>query len=812
MKPQTLANGKTMQQSTSSPNNKADGSASKLTNLLTSKWLHLSVLIAVVFALFGRTLSSYFLADDFGEVHYVSQIFNGRLDLLWSNFTGNFMQIPSMSVYRPWLLISLVIDYFFWQANATGYYLTNLVHFGGVVSLFYLVTRFLTREWSKTSSSLCAFSTALIFAASPLHCESISWVVGRVDIISCFYYLLSFYLLMQAQVSKNKLPLTIIGIASFWLGLCTKEMAIGLPVLATAAGFLWPKELTASKLETSSNRSEASSSPRQESSSMANTPRLSERIACAVSMSLPLWLSTVIYFVIRYFALGTLGGGYTGGLGAGQISGILSRWTDIDTLKRLAFPFAIDLYPHPDALVTLLSLAYLFVGFTALARLVCRDICLKWFIFIGVWAATAMAPIYQLWGLGYNLEGARFYFFLSLPLSLLAPIVLFSPASKYSLLGPSSKIRLRFALLGAATLSLIFAIDARAAYATNLLWVHAGKQVKSFLRQAQELANDSNSKYIILGIPKDKSGAHMILNGDTFRLALSPPFTNKNYSKSFITFDPVLFGPDQFINSARFQTSLLNPSTKGVLLWNGQESKFTPITLNTAALNTTKVNTGALNLMAQPITCLPHDSSLRFANFNLNPLAYDYLELELNKPSQVSVSWGESSNNQAIQTKPATRMLISLSGYWRWYTAGQIKHLDLQFPGSSDVLVKQAKLIRANSIKPVCTVANSSEPSSAGIYDLHSGGLELQLDNGTISGATATSIEISRPNYFFEADPSAPQEKSVAEHLSFKGNKALLPANLFPEVALYQVRSIAIDASGKPIGEYSDSITVSRSR
>jgi hypothetical protein len=78
----------------------------KLVGLLGNWKLHLVVLTAIIWAVFGRTLSGYFLADDFGEILYVSRIAAGQWNLLWSNFTGNYMQIPGMAVWRPWLIVS----------------------------------------------------------------------------------------------------------------------------------------------------------------------------------------------------------------------------------------------------------------------------------------------------------------------------------------------------------------------------------------------------------------------------------------------------------------------------------------------------------------------------------------------------------------------------------------------------------------------------------------------------------------------------------------------------------------------------------
>ena len=149
---------------------------------LVSPVVHIVVLVALVWSCFGRTLGGYFLADDFAEVHYVSTIFNGGLELVWANFTGPYMQNPALQVWRPWMLMTQVFDYLLWGPNAFGFYLSNLLYFTLDVVLLYLVVRLLTNTWSLLRSSGAALFAAALFAANPLHCESISWMVGRVDV------------------------------------------------------------------------------------------------------------------------------------------------------------------------------------------------------------------------------------------------------------------------------------------------------------------------------------------------------------------------------------------------------------------------------------------------------------------------------------------------------------------------------------------------------------------------------------------------------------------------------------------------------
>ena len=134
-----------------------------LSRILTNSYLHVFLLILLVALCFGRTLTSYFIADDFGEVNYVSRIFNGDLQLYLSNFTGNYMQIPGMNVWRPWLLTSLLIDFVLYRADSVGFFFTNVALFAADVVLVYLISRHLTRRWSSARSAVASLFGAALF-------------------------------------------------------------------------------------------------------------------------------------------------------------------------------------------------------------------------------------------------------------------------------------------------------------------------------------------------------------------------------------------------------------------------------------------------------------------------------------------------------------------------------------------------------------------------------------------------------------------------------------------------------------------------
>jgi hypothetical protein len=795
-------------------------------SLLTNSWLHVAILIALVASCAARTLGSYFLADDIGEIAYVARIFHGHRDLFWLNFTGNYMQIGSMSVYRPFLLISLVVDYLLWGANAFGYYLTNLLYYTGDVLLFYLLVKQLTNSWGKANQNACAFFAAALFAVSPLHLESISWVVGRVDIISCFYYLLSFLLAIKGAEKQNKI-LTASAIGMFFLALFTKEMAIGLPVMLSATAFFLPKVINTKVLEPCT---------------------LKQRASLALNFSFPFWLATAFYFVLRFITLGTITGGYVGSIGASQFANIYSRWLDPDTLSRLVLPFNYFVFHGPNIYANILLACYAVMVIIFCHRLFKDEVDYNFAALILVFLVTCAAPIYQLWGLGYNLEGSRFYFFLTLPLSLVLPLVLFQPSAR------SQTSNFWPLALGVVALMTVVAVFEKTAYANNTVWLKAGKVVRALHDQSETLAANttSNKDLLILGLPKEIGGAHMIENGDTYLLLLQPPFSKTNVSDRFLTFDPIVFGPSQFINSGRFKETIANKNVLGPFLFGEKQMDFQKITLAEAnnsigtaydllspSSNIQPYQLGHVLLtgraQAQPaspssgkpllqLQQVQAGDGLRLSGLNINPCDYDYLEGELvtdnaDKEKEIAASWNleddRNHDNQAsspiISQSQAGiyHFSIHLAHNWHWFAGGNIHSLFLQFFPCKRLIVANLQLVQTKEVAPHLAIEGGKQVNT-GVYVF--AGTHPSLSVKPLKGSSALEIQISKPNCFFE-NLSGKEEMLIGKTMITPvGNSAAVVATLkasdITQPGFYQIRTRCLNKNGAALGEFSEIETI----
>lgn len=159
-------------------------------------------LVAVVFAIFFRTLESGFLRWD----DDINVFENSRVQgLTAENLRWMFTDFEQAIRYKPlsWLAWALVHEVF--GLNPFGFHLANVVlHCANTVLLFFLLRRLLkcgmrNAECEMESPAwleVCAALGTLLWAVHPLRVEPVAWVTGLPYHLALFFALLAtlFYL------------------------------------------------------------------------------------------------------------------------------------------------------------------------------------------------------------------------------------------------------------------------------------------------------------------------------------------------------------------------------------------------------------------------------------------------------------------------------------------------------------------------------------------------------------------------------------------------------------------------------------------
>jgi hypothetical protein len=172
------------------------------------------------------TVCDYFVADDFGVVHILSQ------KPAWYFphwFVGSWMEtvfgVPPHEI-RPFPAVSYQLTAFAGAVAPIGYHLLNiLIHV--VNGILVLV---IAREIAGLSLP-AATTAAVLFVILPVHVESVAWITGRVDSLPALFYLASFlgYARWRASGSHDSAQY-LMSVGLFFAALFSKESTITMVV------------------------------------------------------------------------------------------------------------------------------------------------------------------------------------------------------------------------------------------------------------------------------------------------------------------------------------------------------------------------------------------------------------------------------------------------------------------------------------------------------------------------------------------------------------------------------------------------------
>jgi len=184
-------------------------------------------IFAVSFLVYLPSLDNSFIWDD--------QILIERSYKKFKNVNFERLFFPKerktdkSSYYRPLIRSSLTADFQIWKKNSFGYHLTNNLIFSLTAVAFYFLALLIFRRFKKEGNFLFPVSAAsLVFIFHPMHVESVSWIVGRTDLICAFFLLMA--LIAHIQSSRNLFY--ILAPLFFVLSLMSKEVAVSFPFLA----------------------------------------------------------------------------------------------------------------------------------------------------------------------------------------------------------------------------------------------------------------------------------------------------------------------------------------------------------------------------------------------------------------------------------------------------------------------------------------------------------------------------------------------------------------------------------------------------
>ncbi|MEN8142454.1 MAG: tetratricopeptide repeat protein [Thermodesulfobacteriota bacterium] len=194
----------------------------------------LVILLMIVVITYSHALHSPFVFDDLPNISRNPHIQLSELNL--DELKDALTKSPVAS--RPVSNLTFAINWLTHQTNVSGYRLINfLIHIANGVLLysFLLITLQLPVNQQKIKAPAeLAFWATIIWFVHPIHVQSVTYVVQRMNCLATMFFMISLLCYLKARLTETpntRLYMAILGIISFFMAMGSKEIAITLPIV-----------------------------------------------------------------------------------------------------------------------------------------------------------------------------------------------------------------------------------------------------------------------------------------------------------------------------------------------------------------------------------------------------------------------------------------------------------------------------------------------------------------------------------------------------------------------------------------------------
>lgn len=192
------------------------------------------LLILLSVAIYARSLGHEFQMswDDNWYIVYNESI----QGFSWQNIKTIFSSIYQAN-YAPLQMLSYMLDYSLWGLNPGGFALTNIIFHTLNGLLLYRLLH------SLHSERLLALVAATFFLVHPLQVESVAWISCRKNVLSLFFFLLSweaYRRYRQAETGRGIGAYTA-SLLAFLLSLMAKSTTLVLPLILVLYDYCFPE-------------------------------------------------------------------------------------------------------------------------------------------------------------------------------------------------------------------------------------------------------------------------------------------------------------------------------------------------------------------------------------------------------------------------------------------------------------------------------------------------------------------------------------------------------------------------------------------
>jgi hypothetical protein len=791
----------------------------------------LAILCGVVFGAYHSIVDVGFLLDDYVHLGKCYDAMHGDASGILKTFTGNWSgQTDGLTSFRPGISMSFLFDYMLYGFQAAGYHVTNLLMFSGCAFLCSVIAYQLAgdnitkqaeplataversgagapeKAGGEQSSSiermLVALVTGVLFSLYPIHAESVSWIVGRVDVHCTFFYLSSIcFYIFSRKTGRN--ALLALGLGSFLVALICKEMAVTLPAVIACAELLLAKPLGWPKIG------------------------MRDRIIKVGSF----FLMLVAFGVMRTLLLGTLVGGY-GSDSLKTTLRALKNFLDPPTFSKILFGVNEE-QPFSPVIASSGIRLWIVCGIAFLTRLIQPFSRLRVFLFLILWLVISELPTFQIWHIHPNLVGSRLFFLGSAALCVLLGVALV-PA--FRLTGPIALNPLAKALTsGVRVLSIVTLAGLAACWYLGLqhnlyAWSEAGRQMQELQTKLKTETRSlpPSGSIVLIDIPQDFSGSGMVGRPEYLTYMFDKPVADADYASRMVTLARPIPGPVEYFYPDVLATVYGDSRGAKWLQWSRGDRGFIEWVKPSGAsrLDLSKFDSPVSVDKPKSPTCL-----WLARGTSLDPFAVGCIEVTFDSSSPAPElarnarlvwrskkqpkSWIDYSEGPFAEVDVEARegKLLFLPGRYRsWALNGDVQDVGVQlFPGNYELTVKSIRSVPTASLIPsIALQMKPAESLSAVILPTVRRGdaVSIAFDASGIEQAKKVSITVNKsdkacPDLPTKILPDETQVLFTARLEQTRGTFAL-PPEVLSAPGKHQLVVLALDANDQPVGYTSE--------
>jgi len=126
--------------------------------------------------------------------------------------------------YHPITILVYAIEFYFFELNASGYHVINV--------LLHLLNTFLVFTVFKhiSGNNIIALITSLLFGIHPVHVESVAWIAELKDVLYTFFFLLAYFSYLIYKKARKKIYY-LLSFIFFSFSILSKAMAVSFPLI-----------------------------------------------------------------------------------------------------------------------------------------------------------------------------------------------------------------------------------------------------------------------------------------------------------------------------------------------------------------------------------------------------------------------------------------------------------------------------------------------------------------------------------------------------------------------------------------------------